>query len=182
MTKRKYLDEVNGEDYTTQTKNSYHSDEQIELGPITSSHLVNYNGSKELPTIQEAAKLSTIGNVLGYFAKSNPIINSFLVPLSAYDVMYDLEGIKKAFETKKGRIKSLIHLGLDYPFRLSEITKMPFVGKFDDWLPIGGLIDDFSQGFLNTDVLDNFSKIKDKVSKNPTIRQFGDYIKQYENK
>lgn len=114
--------------------------------PITNSYLRTYTGVKSLPNEQIAAQLSAIGSGLDFFTKNNPILTSFTLPLSAYDFYYDLKDMRNAIKNKKGRVKAAVHLGLDYPFRLSWITDMPIIGKFDDWIPVVGVADDLIHG------------------------------------
>lgn len=76
------------------------------------------------------------------------------MPLSIYDLNYDVEDAIEAFKKKSGRIKALTHLALDYPFQLSKFTNAPIIGAFDDWIPIAGLIDDLIYGRTGKNVED----------------------------
>lgn len=104
------------------------------------------------------------GGVLDFFTKSNPVLTGFTLPLSAYDFYYDAKDMYNAIKNKSGRTKAAIHLGLDYPFRLSQITNMPVIGKFDDWIPVAGVADDLINGITGKDLEDLIKRKNEKGS------------------
>lgn len=135
-----------------------------EDGPITSAYKRQYSGVNGLPNRKVAAQLSAMGGVLDFFTKSNPVLTGFTLPLSSYDFYYDAKDMYNAIKNKSGRTKAAVHLGLDYPFRLSQITNMPVIGKFDDWIPIAGVTDDLINGITGKDLEDLIKRKNEKGS------------------